>query len=290
MAEANRLSIDGYTLDRGMWEMLAASIVIVLTACSPSEPLPVLDLTERVSENELRELLNKQSITQDVFNFGFDLRASPLEDARQYLPFLRYLERATGYRFKLYFTPGEGRIIDELGEGTIHFAAIGAGSYIRSHEQYKIIPVVRGLSQDGHALYRSAIVVTPNSPLSEISDLIGKRFAFGSITSTQGHLIPRILLRKHGIDRADLAVFEYTGSHQKCANAVISGRFDACGMQDTMADALSRQGMVRILAYSAYYPSSGIAANRDIPSSGIEADQKGIVGVRSRGTRCRGTV
>lgn len=60
--------------------------------------------------------------------FGFAVHATPEEDARQYLPLLRYLEKATGFRFKLRFTPKTHLIADDLGKGTVHFAAIGPGT------------------------------------------------------------------------------------------------------------------------------------------------------------------
>ena len=36
-------------------------------------------------------------------------------------------------------------------------------------------------------------------------------------------------------------------------------------MQDTMAKNMAKQGLLRIIHTSSYYPSSGIAANRDVP-------------------------
>ena len=46
----------------------------------------------------------------------------------------------------------------------------------------------------------------------EVEDLVeqlrGRRFAFGSVSSTQGHLIPRIVMLEHGIRLADLGSAE----------------------------------------------------------------------------------
>ena len=199
------------------------------------------------------------------YHFGFDLRAGPIEDARQYLPFLAYLAEATGYDFKLRFTAKDSSIVDELGAGHIDFAAIGAVSFLQAREKYNARILVRGVNSEGATEYRSNIVVAPTSAVQDIENLRGKRFAFGSISSTQGHLIPRIILAERGIDLSDFTTYEYTGSHQNCANAVIKGEVDACGMQDTMARRMENAGLVRILHTSQYYPSSGIAANKDVP-------------------------
>jgi phosphonate transport system substrate-binding protein len=221
-----------------------------------------IDTKEVLTERELHE--SPVVKENDVLVFSFDLRSSPQEDARQYIPFLSYLEKTTGYKFTLRFTPKDCNIVDCLGSGDVDFAAIGAGSYIESRARYNVIPLVRGLNSLGKAEYQSVIVVVPDSPLRKIEDLRGKRVAFGSTTSTQGHLIPRIILSEHGIELEDLTGHEFFGSHHDCANAVISHLADACGMQDTMGRELEKQGMVRIIHTSRYYPSSGIAANKDV--------------------------
>jgi phosphonate transport system substrate-binding protein len=241
--------------------LLLASI-FCLSGCNRDVERKRIDTKEVLTEEELDEFSDRQ--VAEVLWFGFDLRSSPQEDARQYLSFLRYLEKTTGYKFKLRITPRGGNIVDDLGLGVVHFAAIGAGSYIEARTRYGIIPLVRGLNTLGKAEYQSVIVVVPESPIRKVKDLLGKRIAFGSVTSTQGHLIPRAILSEHGVALSDLAGYEFFGSHHDCANAVISRLADACGMQDTMGRELENLGMVRIIHTSKYYPSSGIAADKHV--------------------------
>lgn len=239
---------------------------------------------KRLSDTELLKLQNiKPQEGSKQFQFGFDLRSSPQEDARQYLPFLNYLEKKTGYRFKLRFTPRDGEIVDDLGNGIIQFAAIGAVSYIQAADKYNVKPLVRGANIENKAEYQSMLIVRLNSPIRKLDDLRGKRLAFGSRTSTQGHLIPRIVLSKNNIKLSQLHSYEYMGSHQKCADAVISGRFDACGLQDTMAKELERQHKVRILHHSGYYPSSGVAVNKDVAEEVMLKVRQAMLDFRPKG-------
>jgi len=127
------------------------------------------------------------------------------------------------------------------------------------------------------------MVTAPDSPIRRIEDLRGKRFAFGSITSTQGHLIPRIILAQHGIALEDLASYEWTGSHRNCANAVAAGRFDAGGMQDTLGRELERAGIIRVIYTSRYYPSSGIAASRDVPAEALAKVNQALIDFEPKG-------
>ncbi|NOQ23654.1 MAG: phosphate/phosphite/phosphonate ABC transporter substrate-binding protein [Candidatus Aegiribacteria sp.] len=248
---------------------------LLITGCSNREDHLEIDLDDRVEGSEVR--VNSASSDADVLRIGFDLRSNPQEDARQYLPFLEYLEKATGYTFELVFTPGNDRIVDDLGTGAVQFAFIGAGSYIQVHSKYGVVPLVHGLNAQGEARYQSVIIVPPDSPIRDIEDLRGRRFAFGSVTSTQGHLIPRIILAEHGLILDDLAAYEYTGSHQNCANAVSAGQFDAGGMQDILGMELAADGLVHIIYTSRHYPSSGIAANIDVPAEILEKVQQALL-------------
>ena len=232
--------------------------------CDSGPERKEIDLKDTVTEAEIKE--HAAAGNMDILRFGFDLRASPQEDARQYLPFLRYLEDATGYRFDLRFTPKNVKIVDDLGQGVVQFAAIGAGSYIEARARYGVVPLARGLNIHGKAEYRSVIFTHPQSPVKKIQDLRGKRFAFGSITSTQGHVIPRIILAESGLTLDDLSAYEYAGSHRNCANVVVAGGFDAGGMQDIMGKNMEAAGLIRIIKTSNYYPSSGIVANKEVPA------------------------
>ncbi|MEA3297521.1 MAG: phosphate/phosphite/phosphonate ABC transporter substrate-binding protein, partial [candidate division Zixibacteria bacterium] len=256
-------------------------IIASVVGCNSGDGKKKVDLNDRVSDSELRSLSVQQD--EDVLVFGFQLRRSPQEEARQYVTFLKYLERSTDYKFALHFTMEDGRIVDDLGKGVVQFAAVGAGSYLLAQEKYGVVLMARGLNTQGRAEYRSVIVVAPHSPIQQIEDLRGKRFAFGSVVSTRGHLIPRISLFQHGMTLKDLASHEYTGSHRNCAEAVVKGYVDAGGMQDVLGMELEDAGIVRIIYTSEYYPSSGIAANKDVPTEVLEKVKEALLDFQPNG-------
>jgi len=64
----------------------------------------------------------------------------------------------------------------------------------------------------------------------------------------------------------DVKSYVYTGSHQNCAEAVIAGKVDVCGMQDQLAEKLVDQGLLKIIHRSSDYPSSGIVVNKTVPA------------------------
>lgn len=261
---------------------------MALISCDSPDNIPVQHVNneERLSDTELQQKNTQKHTNQhnaglphqhNTFYFGFDLRGSPQEDAAQYLPFLKYLEKATGYQFKLHFTPKYSTTIDELGQDKTQFASMGASSFLRAQVKYNAKSLVRGLNQESKAEYQSILVIRPDSHISSINDIKGKSFAFGSINSTQGHLIPRIILSENEISLNDLRRYNYTGSHQNCAEAVVSGKFDVCGMQDKLAKSLVSQNMVKILYTSRYFPSSGIVVNKFVPDEVVAQVRQALI-------------
>lgn len=262
--------------------LLAATLAAVLLAgCDRKPEQERLDLSGRPGETAKVEKTLGDG--ERVYIFGFDPRRTMEEDVRQFGSLLNYLEEATGLQFKLRYSPKASNIVDDLGRGRIDFAAIGAGSYIPARDQYGVIPLARGVNAAGKSEYQSIIVTLPKSPLQTIADLRGKRLALGAVTSTQGHVIPRIVLAEHGLGLQDLLDYEYMGSHYNCAMAVVNGRFDACGMQDTLARELVAAGKLRILQVSAYYPSSCLAANKEVAPEALAKVQKALLDMEPKG-------
>lgn len=272
--------------------ILVLLLSVLVMACDSDDALPVrhVDDTDRMSDSELVQFHNsKKSMgLPNTYSFGFNLRASPQEDTAQYLPFLNYLENATGYHFKLHFTPKGSFAADELGENKIQFAAIGATSYLYAESRYGVKLLVRGLNAMGKAQYQSVFIVRPDSDIKDINDFKGKMLAFGSNDSTQGHLIPRIMLARSGIPLDDFKSFGYTGSHQRCAESVISGSYDICGMQDQLAKKLASEGQVKIIHYSRYYPSSGIVANHTVAADVVERVRQALLDFQPLGKDAKG--
>lgn len=244
----------------------------LLIACDSTDNVPIqkVDSTETISEDSLNEMQSSASQEDDVYYFGFDLRQSPQEDAAEYIPFLNYLSNETGLKFKLHFTPKDSTSADELGLNYSQLAAMGATSYLYARERYGAKSVVRGMNTMGKAEYQSMFVALPESEIESITDIKGKRLAFGNINSTQGHLIPRVMLNKVGINLVDLGSYIYTGSHQNCAEAIVAGLADVCGMQDQLAKTLADDGTLKIIHTSEFYPSSGITINKTVPNEVVE--------------------
>jgi len=190
---------------------------------------------------------------------------------RIYTPFLKYLEKTTGKHFRIKFTAKYEDTVENLGKGITQFDAVGTLSYVIGREKYGIKYLVSGVNNEGDPKYRAMIITRPDSEIYDIKDLKGKSFAFGSRMSTQGHLIPRKMLEDVGITLKDLSYYIYTGSHVNVVRTVLSGEYDAGGIQDTLAKRLASEGKIRILKMSDPYPSSLIAYNSNVDRDTLKA-------------------
>ena len=102
-------------------------------------------------------------------------------------------------------------------------------------------PIVQRLEDER---FRSVFVARADSGIASLADLPGHDFAFGSPSSTSGHLMPRRHLAAAGIDvDRDLAV-AYSGAHDATALAVAGGRVDAGALNASVWEALVADGRV----------------------------------------------
>lgn len=260
---------------------MIAGILLLFTAsgCEKAENPKKVSLFKRADTASVEE---KQPQPNTLW-FGFDLRLGPKEEVQIYTPFLRYLEKTTGKRFRIRFTENYEDTIGNLGKGVTHFAAVGTLSYVIGSNKYGTKYLVSGVNREGDPRYHSIIFTRQDSSVENIEDLKGKCFAFGSKMSTQGHLIPRKMLDNAGITLDDLERYLYTGSHMNAVKSVLNGECDAGGIQDVLANRLAEEKQIKIIKFSAPYPSSLIAYNRNLDPTTVEAVKSALLAFEPEG-------
>ncbi|GBD96548.1 phosphate-import protein PhnD precursor [bacterium BMS3Abin06] len=259
--------------------ILISCLFPVFSGCTEQETPKKVSLFKRAGEvPEVTESLQPHTLW-----FGFDLRLGPKEEVRIYTPFLKYLEKSTGKRFRIKFTEKYEDTVENLGRGITHFAALGTLNYVIGANKYGIKYLASGVNKEGDPRYYSMIIVKPDSPIQDVRDIKGKCFAFGSKMSTQGHLIPRKMLEDAGITLEDLSSYIYTGSHINVAMAVLNGECDAGGIQDILANRLVSKGKIRIIKISEPYPTSLIAYNSAVDSRIVEAVRSALLAFEPTG-------
>lgn len=109
-------------------------------------------------------------------------------------------------------------------------------------------------------------ITHPNSAVTTLEDLIGKRFAFGSRGSEEAGLLPYYFLKQSGIDpRRDLAACTFYEERQPKSRSdqwdvierVQSGEYDAGAVSKRSLQALTERGAVTGDSFRVFWSSPG---------------------------------
>jgi phosphonate transport system substrate-binding protein len=156
-------------------------------------------------------------------------------------PLRDYLAKAVGTNVELIIPTNYNATVEALGNGSLDFAYLGALTYVKARERYNVTPLVqRSADKNFHSLF----ITQSGSAIHKLADCKGKRFAFGDINSTSGHLIPFDELRKAGINPDSDMQSRYTGSHAATAKAVEAGAADAGALDETVYRSMVSEGKV----------------------------------------------
>ncbi len=115
-----------------------------------------------------------------IIRFGVIPRYNPLVMYKRYQPIMDYLTAETPYRFELKISRDYSEAVRFLREGITPISSLGDVTFTEASKLYGAIPILKPLNREGSPYYRSAIIVSQNSPLKSLAELKGKSMVFGS--------------------------------------------------------------------------------------------------------------
>jgi phosphonate transport system substrate-binding protein len=216
-------------------------------------------------------LLTLPAIAEDVIRVGMvpdaSASAASLEEKK---PLQTFLTEALGVPVKLVIPKDYKATIEGLGNGSFDFAIFGAVSYVQAHQKFGVIPLVQ---RDIDKQFHSVFITQAGSSINSIADLRGKRFAFGDVASTSGHIIPYRSIIEAGISPdKDLQWARFTGSHTATVQAVAAGIADAGSADETIFKAMVADGKVDASKVRVFYTTPPFvdyvwAARKDVDAA-----------------------
>lgn len=100
-----------------------------------------------------------------IIRFGVIPRYNPLVMYKRYQPIMDYLTAETPYRFELKISRDYSEAVRFLQEGITPISSLGDVTFTEASTLYGAIPILKPLNREGSPYYRSAIIVSQNSPL-----------------------------------------------------------------------------------------------------------------------------
>jgi len=162
---------------------------------------------------------------------------NPQEMLRIYSPFADYLTKEVGIPVK--FTPvvDYAATVEGLAANRLEMVWYGGLTSVQAAKQAK--GARRVIMRKEDAEFKSHFITRKETGIKGLSDLKGKTFAFGSVSSTSGHLMPRYFLLKGGVNpEKDFSKFSFSGAHDATAAWVEAGQVDAGALNFLVWDKL----------------------------------------------------
>ena len=162
---------------------------------------------------------------------------NPQEMLRIYSPFAEYLTKEIGMPVK--FTPvvDYAATVEGLAANRLEMVWYGGLTSVQAAKQAK--GARRIIMRKEDAEFKSHFITRKNTGIKALADLKGKTFAFGSVSSTSGHLMPRYFLLRGGINpEKDFAKFSFSGAHDATAAWVEAGQVQAGALNFLVWDKL----------------------------------------------------
>lgn len=185
-----------------------------------------------------------------------DENASELIKRNQ--PLKDYLEKELGKKIELIVTTDYSSMIEAMRFGRIDLAYFGPLSYVLAKSKADIEPFAAMVS-DGKPTYRSVIIANANANVNSLSDIKGKKVAFGDRASTSSHLIPKTMMAEAGVVHDRDYQQHFVGTHDAVAVNVANGNAEVGGLSEVIWKTLLERklvdaGKVKVIAYSKEYP------------------------------------
>ncbi|KJK07506.1 putative selenate ABC transporter substrate-binding protein [Pseudomonas tussilaginis] len=168
---------------------------------------------------------------------------APTELLRKFKPLGEYLEQKLGMKVEFVPVSDYPAVVEALATDRLDMAWLGGFTFVQVHLKS---PTATPLVQREQDAKFTSKFITANPDIKSLADLKGKTFAFGSISSTSGSLMPRYFMLKNDNIKPE-AYFSrvaYSGAHDATAAWVQAGKVDAGVLNASVWDKLVASGKV----------------------------------------------
>ncbi|CUA82137.1 phosphate/phosphite/phosphonate ABC transporter, periplasmic binding protein [Gulbenkiania indica] len=167
---------------------------------------------------------------------------APTELQRKFAPLGSYLEKELGMKVQFVPVTDYAAVVTALTSDKIDMAWLGGFTYVQAKERGKVVPLVQ---REEDTKFTSKYIGSVAAGINSLKDLKGKSFAFGSASSTSGHLMPRYFLQKQNIKpETYFKNVAYSGAHDATVAWVASGKVEGGALNASVWDKLVEAGKV----------------------------------------------
>ena len=165
---------------------------------------------------------------------------APTELLRKFEPLGAYLEQQIGMKVQFVPVADYPAVVEALATDRLDMAWLGGFTFVQVRlKTGNAIPLVQ---REQDAQFTSKFI-SANPDVKSLADLKGKSFAFGSVSSTSGSLMPRYFMLQDGIKpETFFSRVGYSGAHDATAAWVQAGKVDGGVLNASVWDKLVAAG------------------------------------------------
>ncbi|MDC7830656.1 MULTISPECIES: putative selenate ABC transporter substrate-binding protein [Pseudomonas] len=170
------------------------------------------------------------SLTSLLSHAADELRVSaipdeaPTELIRKFKPLGEYLEQRLGMPVKFVPVSDYASVVEAMASDRLDLAWFGGFTFVQAQRKAPMNPLVQ---REEDQQFTSKFI-TADPAVKSLQDLKGKTFAFGSVSSTSGSLMPRYFMQQDGIvPEQFFSRVAYSGAHDATVAWVAAGKADA---------------------------------------------------------------
>ena len=214
------------------------------------------------------------------------------ETTGRFLPMTRYLSDKTGVEFE--FVPVDTNDFEKrFKTGEFAFTHSNSILYVILKEHYDLILLASEKRGQFGSRTAGTIIARKGSGITKLSDLKGKRLAFGPMLAPTGYMAEYDLMLRNGINpEKDLATWTIpNGSykHEKVIYQVMFGEVDATAAPILDLEVMTREGKISpddfvILGQSPLIPYCTFGANKTTNPKLVEKVRKALIELKQTDT------
>jgi phosphonate transport system substrate-binding protein len=218
--------------------LFTAILMFSLVACSQ----------ENSTDSETKEEPKKE-----VFNIGAipDQNAADLNRSMEEMA--KYLSEETGLDVRFVPSVDYAALVTGFERNEIQLAWFGGLTGVQARS---VVPEAEAIAQRPRDQeFHSVFIKQKGLEVSNLEDIKGMSFTFGSESSTSGHLMPRYFMMEAGID-ADKDLNgkpNYSGSHDTTYKLVESGAFQTGALNVAVWESAVAEGKVDFNKVDVFY-------------------------------------
>ena len=190
-------------------------------------------------------LAQQASAAKQELTFGVHPFKSQAKLQKMFIPLIKYLEQELNAKITFKRSKSYGAAQKALTQGETDISYLGPALFALLDTAHPgQIRICATVENNGKNTFKGVIVAKKDSGINSLDDLKGKRFAFGDRKSTLSLYMPAHMLMEAGV--FDSIDYDFFGTHDKVAVAVLRDKADAGGLKPDVAAKFLDKGLVII--------------------------------------------